>query len=286
MIFRQVVYAQEPRQITEKELRGVPDSISKLLRGTLSQTDSAFHFQKKVEYPVATFSVNNLGELYLIDINNQLKKLNDKYDSVGVFNQVAQYGKLTYVDARNPWRTILFYENFSNVVLLDKYLEVVATINLRKQNIFGVKAIAASYDNNIWVFDSRENKLKKIDNAGKVLLETADFRQLFDSVPSPSQIIDRDGFVYLYDPQKGFYIFDYYGGFKNRLRFLNWKDADVVNKSIYGWDENYFYRHSIGSLDLKQTTLPAEFKDYSSLKMANNRIYVLRNNVLKIYFLR
>jgi hypothetical protein len=284
MICPKFLVAQEPRQITAKELTGVPDSISnKLLQKISAQTDSAFRFQKKVDYPVAVFSVNNLGELYMIDLNNQLKKLNDKFDSVGVFNQVTKFGKLTSVDAQNPWRTILFYENFSNIVLLDKYLDVVANINLRKQNIFGVKAITASYDNNIWVFDSRENKLKKIDDAGNVLMETADFRQLFDSVPSPSQIIDRDGFVYLYDPQKGFYIFDYYGGYKNRLRFLNWKEADIINKNIYGWNDDYFYKYSVGGLNLQQIPLPADFKNYSSLKMANSRLYVLRNNELKIY---
>ena len=251
-----------------------------------AQTDSIFKFQKAINYPIASFSVNNLGELYIINTNNQLKKLNERGDSVGVFNQVTKYGKLSYVDAQNPWKTILFYENFSTIVLLDKYLNVLTNINLRKQNIFGVRTVAASYDNNIWLFDEQENKLKKIDDAGKVLMETVDFRLLFDSVPSPVQIVDRDGFVYLYDPKKGVYIFDYYGSFKNKIPFHNWKSIAVIEKNLYGFDDVYLYKYGIGTLNLSQYSLPRAFKNYTSLKVGTNKIYFLKDNILQVYSLQ
>ena len=253
---------------------------------SFAQTDTVFKFQKKLEYPIVSFSVNNLGELYIINTNNQLKKLNERGDSVGVFNQVTKFGKLSYVDAQNPWKTILFYENFSTIVLLDKYLNVLTNINLRRQNIFGVKTVASAYDNNIWLFDEQENKLKKIDDAGKVLMETVDFRLLFDSVPTPVQIVDRDGFVYLYDPKKGVYVFDYYGSFKNKIPFLNWKNIAVIEKKLYGFDDAYLYSYSLGSLDLKKYPLPAAFKNYSSLKVGINKIYFLKDNNLQVYSLQ
>ena len=145
-----------------------------------AQDDSLFNFLKKIEYPISSFEVDNLGELYVINIDNQLKKFNEKGDSVGVFNEVKKYGKLSYVEAQNPWKAILFYQNFSTIVLLDKYLNVLGNINLRSKNIFQVKAVTTSYDNNIWLYDEQENKLKKIDDNGTVLSQTVDFRQLFD----------------------------------------------------------------------------------------------------------
>jgi hypothetical protein len=248
--------------------------------------DSAFRFERKIEYPIQSFTVNNLGEIYLINLDNQLKKIDQKGDSAGVFNQVTKYGKLTYIEAQNPWKTLLFYENFSTIVLLDKYLSVLTSINLRKQNIFRVKAISASYDNNIWLYDEQENKLKKIDDAGKVLSETVDFRLLFDSVPSPKSIVDRDGFVYVYDPEKGLYTFDYYGSFKSKIPLLHWNNVTVIGKNIYGFDKKYFYSYSIGGLNIKQRLLPPAFKDYTSLKLGVNKIYLLKNNNIEIYSLQ
>lgn len=68
--------------------------------------------------------------------------------------------------------------------MLDRFLNVVNTIDLRKQNIFQAKAIGQSYDNKIWVYDEMENKLKKIDEDGKLLQETPDFRLIFNQSPS------------------------------------------------------------------------------------------------------
>ncbi|MDQ6763376.1 MAG: hypothetical protein M3015_12220 [Bacteroidota bacterium] len=249
----------------------------------IAQDDSLFRFLKKIEYPISSFTVDNLGELYLINIDNQLKKYNEKGDSIGVFNQVTKYGRLTYVEAQNPWKAILFYQNYSTIVLLDKYLNVLTNINLRKQNIFKVRAVTSSYDNNIWLYDEQENKLKKIDDTGNMLFESVDFRLLFDSVPTPKKIIDADGFVYLYDPDKGLYIFDYYGSFKSKLTFTGWTDVMVIDKSIYGFDEKNLYQYKPPLPDIKKYLLPQALQQNTSLKVSNHRIYILKDQQLEIY---
>ncbi len=251
-----------------------------------AQDDSLFRFLKKIEYPISSFTVDNLGELYIINTDNQLKKYNENGDSVGVFNQVTKYGKLSYVEAQNPWKAILFYQNYSTIVLLDKYLNVLGSINLRKQNIFQVKAVTTSYDNKIWLYDEQDNKLKKIDDAGNKIFESVDFRLLFDSVPSPKKIIDSDGFLYIYDPEKGLYVFDYYGSFKNKLPFLHWADITVIDKTIYGFDKNNLYRYAAPLPDIKTYTLPPALQDNSSLKVSNHKIYILKDQQLGIYLLQ
>ncbi|MGH2563690.1 MAG: hypothetical protein ACRDE8_17140 [Ginsengibacter sp.] len=251
-----------------------------------AQDDSLFRFFKKIEYPISSFTVDNLGELYIINTDNQLKKYNEKGDSVGVFNQVTKYGKLSYVEAQNPWKAILFYQDYSTIVLLDKYLNVLSSINLRKQNIFQVKAVTTSYDNNIWLYDEQDNKLKKIDDTGNTVFESVDFRLLFDSVPSPKKIIDKDGFLYLYDPEKGIYTFDYYGSFKNKLPFLHWTDIAVIDKTIYGFDKNNLYRYAPPLPDIKTYVLPEALQNNISLKVSNHKIYILKNQHIEIYSLQ
>lgn len=253
------------------------------ISGIKAQNDSLFKLIKKINFPVYSFSVDNIGGLYLITSDNQLKKYNDKGDSVGVFNQVTQYGKLDYVDAQNPWKTILYYKNFATIVLLDKYMNMITAINLRKLNIFRVQAVTTSYDNNIWLFDEQDNTLKKMDDNGNILSQTVDFRLLFDAAPDPEKIIDRDGFVYLYDPQKGIYIFDYYGSFKSKLTFLHWTDIEVIGKSIYGFDEKNLYKYTPPIPDFTTYALPPELVNNSSIQISNRKIYVLKNNQLEVY---
>lgn len=253
---------------------------------TKAQDDSLFNFLQKIEYPISSFAVDNLGELYIINTDNQLKKYNERGDSVGVFNQVTKYGRLTYVEAQNPWKVILFYQNFSTIVLLDKYLNVLGNINLRNKNIFRVKAVTTSYDNNIWLFDEQDNKLKKIDDSGNLLSESVDFRLLFDSVPTPQKILDRDGFVYLYDSQKGIYVFDYYGSFKSKLTFLNWTNFSVIGKTIYGFDKENLYKYTAPLPDINKYKLPAALQNNNFIQLSNHKIYILKDQQLQIYSLQ
>ena len=248
-----------------------------------AQFDSGFHFFKKYNYQITSFTVNALGEIYFIDKNNELKKFNEKGDSVGVYNEVTKYGKLSFVEADNPWRTLLFYKNFSTIVLLDKYLKPITNINLRKRNIFRVNSVIPSYDNNIWVFDEENSKIIKINDQGNVLLESVDLRTVIDSVPSPVRMIDRDAYLYLYDTLKGLYVFDHFGTFKNKLPFTHWKSVFINGKNIYGVDDECLYIYTNNSLSLKKYDLPPGFRNYSSIHIANNKIYLLKNNQLEVF---
>ena len=251
-----------------------------------AQEDTVFRFNRSVNGEYTYFNVDNLNNLYLLNKDDQLKKLSSNGDSVAVFNDVRRFGKLYSLDLTNPLKILLYYKNFSTVVFLDRFLNIRNSIDFRKQNIFRVKAVATSYDNNLWIFDEQDMKLKKIDEQGKLLLETVDFRQLFDTVPSPVQIIDRDGFLYLYDPAKGFYIFDYYGTYKNKLGFTGWEHTDATGTTVYGFSGNTFHSYQQNSLNLKEYVLPSFFGKYSNIMAANGNVYLLKASGIDIFSIK
>lgn len=237
--------------------------------------DSLFQFHQFIPGKFQYITADNLDNLYLVNETNQLKKLNAKGDSAGVFNEVRKYGRLYSMDVTNPLKILLYYRNFATIVVLDRFLNLRHTINLRNQNIFKVKAIGTSYDNNIWVFDEGDLKLKRIDDAGQVLAETVDFRMIFDEVPSPTQIFDQDGFVYLYDPEKGFYCFDIYGAFKSKVPLLNWQFTEVVAGKYYGFTNKHLERYLPASRMDQRFPLPNCFQQANQIKATNGKVYLL-----------
>jgi hypothetical protein len=253
------------------------------LVANLFAQDSSFKFIKTIPGNFSYFTVDNLDNIYLLTTGNQLKKINIDGDSLGIFNDVRTYGQLVSMDVSNSLKVLLYYKDFATVVELDRLLGILNTVNLRTQNIFSVKAVATSYDNNMWLFDEGDRELKKIDDNGNVLLATVDFGLLFDSIPSPTQIIDRDGYVYLYDPNKGFYIFDYYGSLKNKIPFLHWGNVDVVGKNMYGFIDSTLYKYQLNSLNLVQYALPKAFNNTVQIKAGNNKVYLLKQDGLEIF---
>ena len=250
---------------------------------THAQKDTSFRLIGSIKGEIADFTIDNLGYLYIVNSNGQLKKINEKGDSVAVFNDVRRYGKLYSIDVSNPLKVLLYYKNFGTIVVLDRLLNVRNTIDLRKQNLFQVKTIGQSYDNNIWVFDEQESKLKKIAEDGKILDQSADFRVIFDSMPSPQFLLDQDKYVYLYDSLKGVYIFDYYGAFKNRISLYGWTDFTVINNVLYGRDGRSLYRYEPGTLNLQQYPIPPYMKDIKKIRITPTNLYLLSGDKLEVY---
>ena len=248
-----------------------------------SRSDSSFKFERSIPGNYIYLNVDILDNIYLITSGNQLKKLDNNGDSIAAFNDVKKFGNPSLLDVNNPLKILLYYKNYATVVVLDRLLTQRNSINFRKQSIFSVQAIATSYDNNIWVFDEQDYKLKKIDETGKLLSESADMRQLVDSTPSPQLIIDSDNLVYLYDEKKGFYIFDYYGALKNTLPFLNWTDIAISRNKMMGFSNNMLYSYELKSLNLKTYRLPPFFKDYDAIKAVNGKVYLLKKDAVEIY---
>ncbi len=157
----------------------------------VQQTPSAFTLTLTLPQDIVDFAVDNLGNIYTLNADNQLKKIGPKGDSLAVFNDVRRYGKITHIDVTNPLKILVYYREFTTVIELDRFLNIVNTVDFRKQNILQAKAVALGYDNNIWVYDELDAVLKRIGDDGSLVDQTTDFRQIFDSVPEPTTICDQ-----------------------------------------------------------------------------------------------
>jgi hypothetical protein len=251
--------------------------------GSIAQEVSEFRVKKSVPGYFSSFAADNLGNIYPITNDNQLKKYSTKGDSMGVFNNVRKYGKLSYIDVTNPLKTLLFYKDFRTILVLDRFLNVVNTIDLRKQSVFQVRAIALAYDNNIWVFDEQDSRLRKIGEDGRLISETADLRLVLDEAPVPVSIFDQNGYVYMYDPQKGMYVFDYYGALKVKLSLLNWNDVQVIGNNILGRKNGQLLQYTTGTLQLKETVLPEFLQKAENIFLAPQGVYVLEPTGIRLY---
>ncbi|HTN07227.1 hypothetical protein [Agriterribacter sp.] len=229
------------------------------------------------------FAADNLGNVYVLTPAGLLIKFNNKGDSLNAFNEVRRYGTVYAMDVTNPMKVLLYYKDFSTIVMLDRYLNRVNIIDLRKLGIFQAKAVGLSYDNNVWIFDEQSAKLKKVDESGRLLSETADLRQVLNVAPSPVKIIDRDGFVYVYDAANGLYVFDYYGTLKNTIALTGISDLQVIGKTIAGRRQQAFVRYTTGTLELREAPLPVMIQQAEKIYITQQGVYILNATGIELY---
>jgi hypothetical protein len=252
----------------------------------IAQRDSSFILVKDYKGDIADAVLDNLDNLYIISSQGQIKKFNANSDSVAIYNQVRKYGQLTAIDVSNPLKPLLFYKDFSTVVILDRLLANRLTLDLRKFSILQPGAIGLSYDNNIWVFDEYDSKLKKIDEQGNLLLETPDFRSIFGKSITPQKIINDNGFVYLADTAQGVYVFDNYGAYKKKFDVKRWGSIDVINGTIIRTSKDEIIVYNPATYSDVTKKIPSFFQPYIHSFTVSNKLVTFNNTGLRIYRFR
>jgi hypothetical protein len=244
----------------------------------LAQEDTVFRHLRIMKGDIVDFTVDNLDNVYVLNSRNQVKKFNSNGDSVAVYNDVRKYGQASLIDVSNPLKVLLYYKDFATVVMLDRFLNVVNVVDLRKQGVLQAKVIGQSYDNKIWVYDELEARLKKIDEDGKLLQETPDFRLLLGQAVAPVKIFDENRYVYLYDPLRSVYVFDYYGAMKNGILIQGWQNFKVSGKYIFGSMADTLFRYEISSFLVDDWKMPLAIRDSKSFNFTSTRVYALKND--------
>ena len=250
---------------------------------SFAQSDTTFRLVKTYPGEIADAAIDNLSNVYILTNTDQLKKYNASGDSLAVYNNVRNFGKVYSIDVSNPLKVLLYYKDFSSIVVLDRLLAARSTIDLRRKNILQVTAIGQSYDNNIWVFDAFDNKLKKIDDEGNILLETPDLRQVFNQGLTPQQIIDQNNQLYLYDPVNGLFVFDHYGTYKRKIPLSGWSNVSITDKYVLGISNESLQSYNVSTLIQSQQKFPGNFTPYYRYYISNNKLVALSKDGLHIY---
>ena len=180
------------------------------------------------------FEIDRLGNVFTLGTSRQITKYNKLGDSTVRYDNVRSYGEVSQIDVSNPLKIAVFYRDFAKIVALDRYLSPVNSIDLGNAGIWEITSVATSYDNQYWIFDRQEAKIKKIDGKGVVNFASSDLRQVFDRDINFVKLIDMDGLLYCYDSDLGWYIFDYYGALNQKIEISHLVDLQVTNGLLTG----------------------------------------------------
>jgi streptogramin lyase len=258
---------------------------------TKAQTGDTLNieFVRTIPGNFSRFYVDNMGNFYVLSNNSiQIKKLSPRGDTLQVFDNVNQYGNIALMDVSNALKLLVYYRDFSTVLLLDRFLNAVSTIDLRQSGIMQSRTAASSYDGQIWTFDEQTSQIKKLDAQGNVTFTSTDLRTVFTNAPDPDAIIDNDGLLYLYDKTQGWFEFDYYGAFKQQLDYTGWQNVSAVNNVLYGrtGDTLWVYEPRRITAHTFKTSMDIGLQHAKQIFINNGRMYVLTGEGIHVYAIK
>jgi hypothetical protein len=237
--------------------------------------------QRSIPITANYLSTDPLGQIYLVRANNSLLRLNSQGDSNGVFNEVKK-GKISFIDATNPLRVLIYFSNFNQIVVLNNMLTQKSTLKLNQIGLINVACIANSADGRIWVYDPVSSILTKIDEHLNIIQET-NLRTVEQNPVKPTTMVEHDRWVYLAGKEEGIRKFDQFGFYKNTLH-LEVDEMQIFNQTLIYYQKQLLHAYDMQSLREQVLHIP-EPESVMQVRMERKGIYVLRKDRLDIYLL-
>lgn len=237
---------------------------------------------QKIPIKAKHFAVDNLNNLYVVNQQGDLLKYNNQFQLVNRFSE-NRYGNLTTIDATNPLNLLLFYRDFNTIQLLDQQLGSIGLLQLTLQGYIDISAAAMAQDNEIWIYDNSDKKLKKISKSASVSATSEDLFQAGLVSDDPFTFIRcRNNWIYCLLPSQGVLVFDIFGNYYNTLAIPLEERFQVMDRVLYYFAEGTLHFYHLDSHNEGVLTFP-DGLEVADARVGKGRMYLQTAEAIHIY---
>jgi len=254
-----------------------------LTSGLSPQTEKAWEFKFSFHTPIIKkVSSDPYGFIYISDERGNIYKIDSLGKNEALYSPKKNSPATLLEGCRNV-NLFLFYQNYQEYKLLDRFLTEISQKKLSSEKIGYARLATLSMDNNIWIIDNTDFSLKKlnlqfnridINSSLGLILPTGDFEFTF--------MREFDNNLYLADKNTGILVFDNLGNYKTTIPAIGIHYFSFFRNSIYFISENAFNMVNLLTGHKKQIPLPENINASYAL-VINNNVYFFENDMVKIF---
>lgn len=230
-----------------------------------------------------TISQDRTGNIYLLDTKRNLLRLNPQGHPLDTFSPPIR-GRINTIEAWNPMKVLLFYQDRQEVLLLDRFLRPINTFRLTTIDYAGTaKAATLASDDGYWLFDESSFAIQKYNTMlGKLSVETP-LNLILDKEQFDVRMIrEYQNMVYLLDYNGGIYVFDNLGNYKKKLPFTSISYISFKDDELYFVKDGKLQFINLYTLATQEIPLPTE-KAYVSALVNNKRVFLFTSKSVEVH---
>lgn len=196
-------------------------------------TQSEFILEKEYNIKANYFTTDQLGNLYVIQGSELLKINADNNKTLRYSNNL--FGKMSSIDASDPFRILIFNKDFSKITFLDKNLaEITSPVSLNSLGYYNISLACQSINGGFWIFDQNLNEIVYFDKNLKPQKKSSQLSSLFEPNKEISGIfmLEKNDYIYLAIKDEGILLFDSYGTYLKMFPITDIKSFQVIDDTI------------------------------------------------------
>lgn len=229
-----------------------------------------------IEFKGRFFTTDQTGSYYEIYSNQIIKIGKNGQRQFTYSNNIL--GEISSVDVSNPMKIIVFFKDFSKVVVLDNTLtEQGGVLDLNEVSLEETSLVCSSYNNGVWYYNPIKFQLTRIENSINIINTSANISTLLNKNIQPNFIVEFNNKVYLNDPTQGILIFDVYGTYLQTLPIFGLTTFQVKEKYLlYVNKDAQIETYDFFTLE-KSVYKPLQYSNIKMVRIENKTIYIINS---------
>ena len=250
--------------------------------GQESPGTSRFDLTMEVEVSSKFITSDYLGNVYAIDDNEIVK-----YSPAGI--QISSFsdksaGTITSVDASNPLRVQVYYQDFGQISYLDDVLSLIGSqISLIDLGLDQATLSCSSWDDGIWLYDPQDFELKRLGSNLRLSHQSGNINQLVGIELNPNFIIEKNNFVYLNDPLIGILVFDQFGTYYKTLPVRGIDKFQVGGEQVFYLSDAKLMSYNMKSFEFADMSISSDNESILDMRFEKElkRLTILKEKKLE-----
>jgi hypothetical protein len=236
---------------------------------------------KHIDGKMNGISSDELQNLYLIK-----NEVLEKYDANGSF--LYSYsdntlGPISFVDAADPMKPLVFYKAFAEFVVLDNTLTISGPpVPLQNYGYEQVTLSCMSYDQGYWFYNPANFELVHMTSTDiAVNKTTGNISQLLGITLHPNYLLEQNNKVFLNDPETGILVFDVYGAYYKTLPIKGLNQFQVSGEKVIYLEGKKIKTYNFKTLEDETVSLPDSTA--ISIRIEKERMFLQNEKGVDVY---
>lgn len=227
-----------------------------------AQDSTGFHLLKNIATQADFFTTDNQSNVYTVNANVLTKF--DKNGKLLYRYSNKNFGNISFVDASNMLKILVFYKSYLIAVFLDNTLSQNGEpISFDKLGFIQAQLACSSNNSSMWIYDQQNLQLIRLDQNLVPTQKTGNLSALLNISMQPDALIEYDNKVYLNNPGTGILIFDIYGTYYKTIPIQDVKQFQPFNGRVFYTKGTDIKAYDLKTADEHEFAIPVnKFKNF------------------------
>ena len=258
----------------------LPVVLSLFLLYSSLQAQTTFQLIKTIEMEADFFTTDNQCNVYVIK-GNELTKF-DKTGKLLYKYSNNNFGNITFVDASNMLKIVVFYRNYLQAVFLDNTLSLNGEpISFEKLGFVQTQLICSSHNSGMWIYDQQNLQLLRLDQNFQITQQTGNLAALLSITIQPDQLMEYDNKVYLNNPATGILVFDIYGTYYKTIPAKHVKQFQPIGDWVYYNADTTIKAYNLKTAD--EITFETPLSVFKNFRLEMNILTLQTKDSIQLY---